>query len=138
MFRAFRQEDRQRARAALREVEAEGLADREIGKLSGGELQRVLIARGLAAEARLLLLDEPTASLDPAATRAVEEIIAMVQKSGCKIVMTTHDLGQARRLADEVFFLHGGRLLEHAPAEKFFAGPHSEEGRAFLRGELSW
>ena len=83
-------------------------------------------------------LDEPTANLDPAATRAVEELILAVDASGTKIVMTTHDLGQARRLADEILFLHHGRLLERAAAAAFFARPATPEARAFLAGELLW
>ena len=84
----------------------------------------------------MLFLDEPCASLDLAATRAVESAIAGIAARGSKIVMTTHDLGQARRLAGEVAFLHRGRLLEHAPAAAFFAAPRAPEAAAFLRGEL--
>jgi tungstate transport system ATP-binding protein len=84
----------------------------------------------------VLFLDEPCASLDPAATRAVEAAIAGIAARGTKIVMTTHDLAQARRLAGEVAFLHRGRLLDFAPAAAFFAGPGAPEAVAFLRGEL--
>ncbi len=94
------------------------------------------MARAAATGAEVLFLDEPCASLDPGATRAVEEIVARLAAQGTKIVMTTHDLGQARRLAGDVVFLHGGRVLEHAPADAFFAGPSSPEAAAFLRGEL--
>ena len=86
----------------------------------------------------MLFLDEPCASLDPAATCAVEDIVAGIAARGTKVVMTTHDLGQARRLAGEILFLHRGRLLEHAPAADFFAGPRAPEAAAFLRGELVW
>ena len=85
-----------------------------------------------------MFLDEPCASLDPAATRAVEAIVAGIAAGGTKVVMTTQDLGQARRLAGEILFLHRGRLLEHAPAAAFFAGPEAPEAAAFLRGELVW
>ena len=78
------------------------------------------------------------ASLDPAATRAVEVIVNAIHAAGTKIVMTTHDLGQARRLADEIVFLHRGRLVERAPAEQFFEAPTSPEARAFLKGALFW
>jgi tungstate transport system ATP-binding protein len=86
----------------------------------------------------VLFLDEPCASLDPAATRAVEEIVAALAMRGTKMVLTTHDLGQARRLAGDVVFLHRGRVLEHAPAFRFFAGPATPEAAAFLLGELVW
>lgn len=112
------------------------LADRPARKLSGGEQQRLALARALAREPQILLLDEPTASLDPAATKLVEEIIARVAASGVKIVMSTHDLGQARRLASDVVFLAKGRMFEHAPAERFFTSPASDEARRFLAGEL--
>ena len=87
---------------------------------------------------QVLLLDEPTASLDPAATQAVETLLEQISESGTKIIMTTHDLGQARRLADEVLFLHRGRLLEHGPAAEFFSRPQSKEAAAFLEGRLLW
>ncbi len=106
--------------------------------LSVGEQQRLALARAWAVAPQVLFLDEPTASLDPAATRAVEAIVADIQESGTKIVLTTHDLGQARRLADEVLFLHRGRLIEQAPAERFFEQPRTPEADAFLKGELLW
>src|SRR5579883_2582407 len=106
--------------------------------LSGGERQRLALARAWALHPEVLLLDEPTASLDPAATRAVENVIAAFDMAGTKIIMTTHDLGQARRLADEVMFLHKGRLLEHTPARDFFERPSTPEGRAYVAGDLLW
>ncbi|WP_149539598.1 ATP-binding cassette domain-containing protein [Siccirubricoccus phaeus] len=127
-----------RAREGLALVGLEGLAERPARRLSGGEQQRLALARAAALQPEVLFLDEPCANLDPAATRAVEEIVATLAARGTKIVMTTHDLGQARRLAAEVLFLHQGRLLEQAPAEAFFAGPATAEARAFLRGELLW
>ena len=114
------------------------LADRPARVLSGGEQQRLALARAWALHPQVLFLDEPTASLDPAATRGVEQVIAAFHEAGTKIVMTTHDLGQARRLADEILFLHRGRLVEHAAAAAFFAGPRDEAARAFLAGELLW
>ncbi len=127
-----------RARAALERVGLEALADRPARRLSGGEQQRLALARASALDPEVLFLDEPCASLDPAATRAVEDIVLGIAARGTKVVMTTHDLGQARRLAGEVLFLHRGRLLEHAPAADFFAGPQAPEAAAFLRGELVW
>jgi tungstate transport system ATP-binding protein len=127
-----------RARAALGRVGLDGLADRPARRLSGGEQQRLALARASALDPEVLFLDEPCASLDPAATRAVEAIVADIATRGTKVVMTTQDLGQARRLAGEVLFLHRGRLLDHAPATAFFAGPKAPEAAAFLRGELVW
>jgi tungstate transport system ATP-binding protein len=114
------------------------LADQAARQLSIGEQQRLALARAWATAPDVLFLDEPTASLDPAATRAVEEIISAIDLTGTKIVMTTHDLGQARRLADEIVFLHRGRLLEHRPAADFFAGPATAEAAAFVAGRLLW
>jgi tungstate transport system ATP-binding protein len=129
----------ERRRVALARLEAVGLARlarRPARRLSGGEQQRAALARAWALDPALLFLDEPTANLDPAATRLVETIVLAMHGAGTKIVMTTHDLGQARRLADEIVFLHRGRIVEHAPAEKFFAAPASPEAAAFIRGEL--
>lgn len=112
------------------------LADRSARRLSGGEQQRLALARALARQPQILFLDEPTASLDPAATKMVEEIIGSVSASGVKIVMSTHDLGQARRLAHDVVFLARGRFVEHTPADQFFSVPVSEEARRFLAGDL--
>jgi tungstate transport system ATP-binding protein len=123
---------------ALERVGLSGLADRPARVLSGGEQQRLALARAWALHPEILFLDEPTASLDPAATRAVEQVIDAFQRAGTKIVMTTHDLGQARRLADEVIFLHHGRVCERSPADAFFRQPASEAGRAFLSGDLLW
>jgi tungstate transport system ATP-binding protein len=132
-------EDRDaRAEEALALV---GLADRAADparKLSVGQQQRLALARAAALQPELLFLDEPSASLDPAATRAVEEIVLTLAQRGTKIVMTTHDLAQARRLAGDVVFLHRGSVLEQAPAEAFFQQPASTTARAFLRGELVW
>ena len=114
------------------------LAERAARHLSIGEQQRLALARAWATGPDILFLDEPTASLDPAATRAVEEVISAIDLTGTKIVMTTHDLGQARRLADEIIFLHRGRLLEHRPAAEFFANPATAEAAAFIAGKLLW
>ncbi|MFC7476088.1 ATP-binding cassette domain-containing protein [Dankookia sp. GCM10030260] len=127
---------RARAEAALAEAGLAALAGRPARRLSGGEQQRLALARAAALAPEVLFLDEPCASLDPAATRAVEAAIAGIAARGCKIVMTTHDLAQARRLAGEVAFLHRGRLLDRAPAADFFAGSRAPEAAAFLRGEL--
>jgi tungstate transport system ATP-binding protein len=112
------------------------LADRAARRLSGGEQQRLALARALARDPEILFLDEPTASLDPAATKSVEDIVRTVAASGVKIVMATHDIGQARRLAGDIVFLARGRLVESALAHRFFASPATAEAAAFLRGDL--
>ncbi|MFM1891595.1 MAG: hypothetical protein RLZ44_672 [Pseudomonadota bacterium] len=104
--------------------------------LSGGEQQRLALARALALEPEVLFLDEPTASLDPAATAAIEQIVAAAQQRGTKIIFVTHNVGQARRLADEVLFLHDGRLIEHTAAATFFLQPQSREAQGYLEGRL--
>ncbi len=117
-------------------VGLEKFAARPARRLSGGEQQRLALARALARNPALLLLDEPAASLDPAATKAIEDIVRAVAARGVKVVMSTHDLGQAKRLAGDVVLLHRGRLLEHTPAAQFFAQPRTQEARKFIAGEL--
>jgi tungstate transport system ATP-binding protein len=129
---------KERLAKALRNTGLEELADQPARVLSGGEQQRLALARAWALEPEVLFLDEPTANLDPAAAHTVEQTISAIHATGTKIIMTTHDLGQARRLADEVLFLHSGRLAEHSPAETFFAQPRTDTADAFLRGELHW
>jgi len=131
-------ERRRRALAALEGVGLAHLAGRPARVLSGGEQQRLALARAWALRPEVLFLDEPTANLDPTATREIENAIAAVHAEGTKIVMTTHNLGQARRLGDEVLFIHQGRLVERAPVEKFFKQPASPEAAAFIKGELPW
>jgi len=114
------------------------LLERVTGALSSGQLTRLNLCKALLNEPEVLFLDEPTASLDPTATRAVEEIISAIDLSGTKIIMTTHDLSQARRLADEIVFLHRGRLMEQRPAAEFFASPATAEAAAFIEGRLQW
>ena len=114
------------------------LADNPARVLSVGEQQKLALARAWALQPEVLFLDEPTASLDPTATHAVEQIINAIDAAGTRIVMTTHDLGQARRLGDEVMFLNRGRLLEKTPAERFFSEPENDLAQAFLKGELLW
>lgn len=130
---------RDRRDLAMEALERFGLAHlarRPARVLSGGEQQRLALARAWAARPEVLFLDEPTAALDPAATLQVEMAVQDFHRAGTKIVMTTHDLGQARRLGDEVLFLSRGRLVEFAPAQAFFKQPASAKARAFLAGEL--
>lgn len=113
-----------------------GLGDRPARRLSGGEQQRLALARALARDPEVLFLDEPTASLDPAATKAVEDVVRAVAARGIKVVMSTHDLAEARRIAGDVVLLHRGRIVESGPAAEFFAGPRTDQARRFLAGEL--
>lgn len=128
-------ERKERASAMLDRVGLLALADRPARSMSGGEQQRVALARAWALQPEVLFLDEPTASLDPVASRAVEAIIAAIHEAGTKIVMTTHNLAQARRLADEILFLDRGRLIERTAAGQFFRAPTTPEATAFLREE---
>ncbi|MCP3986197.1 MAG: ATP-binding cassette domain-containing protein [bacterium] len=126
----------QRIETVLQETRLLPLASRPARQLSGGEQQRLALARAWATDPSVLFLDEPAAALDPGATRALEEAIRAVRASGTKIVMTTHDLGQAERMADEILFMHRGHLLEQTRAASFFTAPETEEARAFLKGEV--
>jgi tungstate transport system ATP-binding protein len=125
-----------RAAALLADVGLSGLERRPARKLSGGEQQRLALARALARDPALLFLDEPTASLDPAATKAIEDIIRTITARGVKVVMSTHDLGQAKRVGGDVVLLHRGRLIETAPVEQFFTQPRTQEARKFIAGDL--
>jgi tungstate transport system ATP-binding protein len=133
---ASRDEQTARAGLLLERVGLAPLADRPARRLSGGEQQRLALARALARDPEVLFLDEPTASLDPASTKAVEDIVRATAASGVKIVMATHDLGQARRLAGEFVFVVRGRLIERTTAAEFFASPRTSEAAAFVRGDL--
>jgi len=113
-----------------------GLEHRPARRLSGGEQQRLALARALARNPAVLFLDEPTASLDPAATKAIEDIVRNVSAGGVKVVMATHDLGEAKRLAGEIVLLHRGRVIEVGPAEKLISNPTTDAARRFIAGEL--
>jgi tungstate transport system ATP-binding protein len=127
-----------RAREALDKVGLAALADRPARVLSGGEQQRLALARAWALRPEVLFLDEPTASLDPGAAHEIEHVIAAMHAAGTKIVLVTHNLGQARRLGDEILFMHNGRIAERAAAAEFFKRPESPEAVRFLEGELPW
>ncbi len=126
----------QRAQDVLARVGLAHLAQRPARVLSGGEQQRVALARAWALKPDVLLLDEPTASLDPHAVRAVEAIIREIAAAGTAIIMTTHHRGVAKRLADDIVFLHHGRVAEHTAARQFFDEPVSQSGRDYLKGDL--
>lgn len=135
----FRGADRgPRADEALARFGLTEHAGRAARLLSGGEQQRLAVARAWALDPEVLFLDEPTAHLDPSATRSIETMIASLEAEGRTLVMSTHDLGQARRLAARIVFVLGGRIVEDAPAGAFFANPSTEAARAFLAGDLVW
>ncbi len=114
----------------------DGLSKRPARRLSAGEQQRLALARALAYAPAILFLDEPASSLDPASTKVIEDIIRAVAASGTKVVVSTHDLGQARRIAGEIVLLNRGRLIERANAAQFFNSPKTGEAKAFIAGEL--
>ena len=117
-------------------VGLEHLRSRPARRLSVGEQQRLALARALARDPAVLFLDEPTASLDPAATKAIEDIVRESAERGIKVVMSTHDLGEARRLAGDIVMLHRGRVIEIGAAPAFFNAPQTAEARTFFAGEL--
>jgi tungstate transport system ATP-binding protein len=125
-----------RVDGALRLAGLERRAATPARVLSGGEQQRLCLARALSLEPEVLFLDEPTASLDPASTLAIEGLLIEAQHRGIKVIVVTHDIGQARRLAQDVVFLHHGRVIEHKPARRFFEEPEGEAARGFLAGGL--
>ncbi|MEJ2114611.1 MAG: ATP-binding cassette domain-containing protein [Gammaproteobacteria bacterium] len=112
------------------------LAHRQARVLSGGEQQRLNIARAWVLNPKVILLDEPTAELDPNGTAAIERLIKTIAQRGTKIIMSTHDLGQAHRLAGDIVFLHQGRLVEYTPATSFFNQPHTKIAQDFIAGKL--
>lgn len=128
----------ERVRGALREVGLFGWEERGAHGLSGGEAQRVALARALVTEPELLLLDEATANLDPRTAEAIEALIRRVKDDGMTVVMATHDLGQARELADRVAVLMEGEVVGLGPAEEIFDSPGSEEVARFVRGSRRW
>ncbi len=108
----------------------------QAGLLSRRHQPRLALARALATSPQVLFLDEPTASIDPGSTLRIENLLTETRDSGVKLILVTHDIGQARRLASDVFFMHRGRILEHSDAQSFFKQPSSAEADAFLHGEL--
>jgi tungstate transport system ATP-binding protein len=125
-----------RVEELLNMVALQGLGARAARRMSGGEQQHLALARALACNPAVLFLDEPTASLDPAATKAFEDVLQSIVAGGMKVVMSTHDLGEARRLAGEIVMLHNGRVIEAGAASAFFNAPQTAEARMFLSGDL--
>jgi tungstate transport system ATP-binding protein len=113
-----------------------GLENRAARRLSGGEQQRLALARALARDPEVLCLDEPSASLDPFSTKAVEDVVRSIVATGVKVILATHDLGQAKRLGGEAVLLHKGRVMEAGPAAELLSSPRSEAAQRFIAGEL--
>lgn len=130
------QERDRRTTELLDLVGLEAVAETPARRLSAGEQQRLALARALARQPTVLFLDEPTASLDPGATKAIEDIVRAVSGRGIKVVMATHDLGEARRLAGDIILLHRGAIAEIQPARAFFSSPFTEAAKRFVAGEL--
>ena len=139
VVRGIRGSERRRyVTRALEETGLANLAEQPARVLSIGGQQRLALARVWALHPRVLFLDEPTAHLDPSSTRVVEDIITRIFESGTKIIMTSHDMGQVQRLADEILFLHGGHLIEKTSVDQFFSQPRTREGKLFVEGDLLW
>lgn len=131
-----RRQRRDLAHAALAKFGLVGSANTPARVLSGGEQQRLALARAWVLAPQVLFLDEPTSALDPAAIMAVENAVMAFQRQGTRVVMTTHDIHQARRMAADVLFMAGGQVLEHTAAEAFFEQPDSPSAQAYLRGDI--
>ncbi len=131
-----RREAKARALDWAKRVGLAGMFDRPAPVLSGGEQQKLAIARALISEPELIFLDEPCASLEGRATREIEEILMAARDAGTRLLLSTHDMGQVRRLADRVLFLLAGRVHEDASASEFFAGPNTREAKAFVKGDI--
>lgn len=132
-----RGKDKGRRDALLDHVGLAHKAGQPARLLSGGEAQRLALARALATDPEVLFLDEPTASLDPASVVAIEEIVSEARARGVRIIFVTHDIGQARRMADDIVFMHRGRIAEHSPAEEFFPTPRSVAARDYMNGRIA-
>lgn len=133
---AARAEAIAKARALCDKVGLAHAADRPARQLSGGERQKLALARAMITAPAVLFLDEPCSNLDGRATRDIEALISDAARSGTRVVLATHDIGQARRLADDVIFLARGRVVETQDAASFFDAPRSDEARAHLKGDI--
>lgn len=120
----------------LEQVGLRHLASQPVKQLSGGEQQRLALARALLLQPEMLFLDEASANLDPASVGQIENVLLDARKKGQKIILITHDIAQAKRLADDIIFLHHGQLCEYSPADEFFTRPMSEQAKAYLDGQI--
>ncbi len=133
-----RRERAERIETALARVGLSERAEDAATRFSGGEQQRLALARAWAMRPDLLLLDEPTANLDPAATETIESLIAEMAREGTAVLLVSHNLGQVARLADTVVVLAAGRAVESGPTRTILFSPRTAEARAYLTGELPW
>ncbi len=131
-----RDQAREQARARATEVGLVVNLEQSVADLSGGEKQKMALARALIRSPRILFLDEPCANLDGRSVKEIEEILHRIKAGGTRILMSTHDMGQARRLADDVLFLHAGKLVEQSNGDDFFRSPRTAEAKAYLKGEI--
>ena len=129
-------EHESRCQQALNICGLANMNQRNTHSLSGGELQKLSLARAWVLEPNVVLLDEPTVALDPPSVIGFEKIIHQFKQSNTKVIMTTHDLAQAKRLADEIVFIDAGKVIEQSPAKKFFLGPQSIQAQNFISGNL--
>ena len=137
-LRRFAPEDIDRAWQTLGLVGLQDFVNARADSLSGGQRQRVAIARAVAIRPKLLLFDEPTSALDPEMTAEVLEVIADLKAEGRTFILVTHAMNFARTVADEVAFLAGGKITEHAAAQGFFSAPRTETARRFLAKVLKY
>ncbi len=121
---------------ALKAARLEHRTQTPAHNLSGGEQQRLALARALVIAPCVLLLDEPTASLDPASTSIVEDMMSKAEADGMKVILVTHDIKQAKRIADDIIFIHEGKILAHSGAKEFFKNPGSPQAQAYLDGKV--
>ena len=105
-------------------------------KLSVGQQQLIAILRALIMKPKLLLLDEPCSNLDPYFTKIIEDILKQAKKDGMKIILVTHDLNQAKRLSDDIIFIHEGNIYEHTQRKEFFIKPLSQQAKDYIEGRL--
>ena len=136
--RPSRSERRERAEAALAECGLTALRDRPARALSGGQQQRLALARAWATRPQLLFLDEPTANLDPSAKNEIESMLARFAHAGMTLVMSTHNLGQAKRLATRVVYIDRGEIHADAPTQTFFTEHVDDRAELFMKGRLTW
>ena len=123
-------------KSILKKVGLEYYMDKPARLLSGGEKQRLSLARALLLKPKLLLLDEPTANLDPYSLKLIEDTILEENKNGTSIILTTHDMSQAKRLASNIIFINKGKVIEKNSSREFFANPKSSEAKKYINGEI--